>query len=249
MRTMRWTTAIVLTLLTGSGASAVVLGQRGKTSDTPVTAIINAYDSGVAPSLQIQPDTQGTYVGSNTLTSLITSTGVWTLDAYNNAIDVVTTPAQRTVALRFTEPVAGSGPGAGGAPVAPAVSEYYKAWLYSSCNHFGNNPLTLTAVSQAVSCPMAVRFDANGIEYIIHMNGGVEQPETNPVTFTCLSVNSTDGKCKQWRIYPSGSYIDGSGATRLGNVARLSRRSTSKGKTTVVSQGNFYMSFSIIVMK
>lgn len=236
---MRRTTVFAMTLLIGTAASAVVLGQgKNKNADTPVTADISNYDSGLDIDLEIQSDLGGAYVHSSTLTSLITSTGVWALDAYN------VSGATRTVVLRFTEPIAGSGPN-GGDPVAPA-SGNYKAWLYSSCNHFGNYPLLMSG-GQTVSCPMAVRFDADGNEYVIHMNG-TAQLETHPVNFTCISPASGT-PCVQWRIHPSASDVGTDGVTRVRNVARLSRRFTSRGQTVVESQGNFYMSFSILLMK
>ena len=43
------------------------------------------------------------------------------------------------------------------------------------------------------------------------------------------------------------SYVAPDGSTILRNVTNLSYQTTVRGKTTYVQQGDFYMSFSIIV--
>lgn len=217
---MKWTTALLVVLLIATATMPVGLAQKGKNAEVTVTAVVNNSDPDVAPSLQIQSD-GSPYVNSSTLTSKITNTGVWALDLRAST---------RMVSIQFTDPVPGSGPN-GGDPVAPA-SGLYNAWLYSSCNHFGNNPLTMVT-GQTISCPMAVVFAANG-DYILHMNGSDGQPETNPVNFTCLAPSSGSSTCGQWLIRPTGAF-----------VARLSLRTTSRGQTVVTPQGNFHLAFSI----
>jgi hypothetical protein len=72
--------------------------------------------------------------------------------------------------------------------------------------------------------------------------GDVAQPETNYVHVHCTS---TAGACTSWTITPSGTGPAGAAS----NVAALLayRATTAKGKTTttVVKQGDFYMSFRI----
>src|SRR5262245_10054319 len=91
-------------------ASGLVVAQN-KNSDVPVTTIVSDYDSGIGPSLEIQSDQLGAYTYSSG--SSISSAGVWYL-ALNDT---------RTVVLRFTNPIAGSGPN-GGDPVAPPSGNY-----------------------------------------------------------------------------------------------------------------------------
>lgn len=229
-------TALALSFVIGFTMTTVGVAQKGKgNSDVPVTALVHNADPDVAPSLQIQSD-GAAYATSSTVKSNITATGVWALDLRDSA---------RRVSIEFSDPVSGSGPN-GGDPVAPA-SGLYDAWLYSSCNHFGNNPVTMVQ-GQTVSCPMAVVFLANGKDYILHMNGN-GQPETDPVNFTCLSGSSGNSTCGQWHIRPSGTFVAPDGTPGLRNVARLSYRTTSRGQTIVTPQGNFYLSFSIVLTK
>jgi hypothetical protein len=212
-----------MALLIGSATMPAGLAQKGKNSEVTVTAVVNDSDPDVAASLQIQSD-GGAYLNSSTVASKITNTGVWALDLREST---------RMVSIQFTDPVPGSGPN-GGDPVAPP-SGFYNAWLYSSCNHFGNNPLTMMP-GQTITCPMAVVFDANG-DYILHMNGN-GQPETNAVAFTCLAPSSGSSTCGQWRVTPTGAH-----------VARLSLRTTSRGQTVVTPKGNFHIAFSILLTR
>jgi hypothetical protein len=208
--------ALGLTVLISMGAHVAVSGQKGsRLRDVPVTAT-------VADGLAIASDGLGDYADADGVKSIITNTGVWTLDTHQ----FVTT---RGIRLSFADPVAGTGPG--GADPVPPASDLYHAWLYSSCNHFGVNPQTMSS-GEVVTCPMAVVFEAGGNEYILHMNGN-NHPETDPVNFVCTAGTP----CTSWRIEPSGS--------GLTNVARLSIRTTEKGKTIVVPLGNFRISFAI----
>jgi hypothetical protein len=236
---MRKTLGVIF-LVIGTGLSGLALPPP---PDVSVTTIISDYDSGVAPALQIQSDQAGAYNNSNTLTSIIASTGVWALDSL--------TPrgATRTVSLQFTKPIAGTGPN-GGDPVAPA-SGLYKVWMYSSCNHqnYLSSFLTLPA-GQTMPCPLTVQFDAGGVRYFLHMNDrAIDFPETNHVDVTCIFPTSGTNPCSQWLIRPSGTYAAPDGTMYLRNVVSLSYQKTSKGKTTWVRQGNFHMSFAIVVSK
>ena len=212
-----------------------------KTKDTPVTTIVSDYDSGVAPALQIQSDKLGAYTNSSTLTSIISPAGVWYLDSYGPK------GAERQVSLQFTQPIPNTGPN-GGATISPP-SGYYKVFMYTSCNHpnYASSMLTLPA-GQTIPCPMAAQFNAGGAHYFLHMND--HDPnfrETNHVNITCIFPKSGPGPCSQWLIQPSESDVASDGTTILRNVVNLSQETTYRGQTVCVRQGDFYMSFSIIV--
>ena len=96
-------------------------------------------------------------------------------------------------------------------------------------------------------CPMVIRFEANSKIYLIHMNDRGEFPETNHVDVTCIFPTSGTSPCSQWLIKPNGTFVTPEGSTELRNVVRLSESITQKGQTFFVNQGNFYMSFVILV--
>ena len=99
-------------------------------------------------------------------------------------------------------------------------------------------------------CPMNVHFDYGGKTYDWHMAAqNVNFPETDSVNITCIFPTSGTNPCSQCRIWPSRADVLPDGTTRLRNVANLSYETTSKGKTTYVKQGDFYVSLSIIVTK
>jgi hypothetical protein len=150
--------------------------------------------------------------------------------------------------LSFSQPIPGTGPN-GGAPVSPS-SGCYQAWIYTSCNHpnYNNSFLTLPA-GQTMTCPLNVRFAANNKTYNWHMNPYGAFPQTNNVNVSCIFPTSGANPCSQWLVRPSASYVGSDGTTRLGNVANLSYQITSKGHTTDVNQGDFRVSFSILVIK
>jgi hypothetical protein len=219
---------------------APISAQKKTTTDIPVTSIINDYDSGVAPALQIQSDQFGAYTNTSTQASLILASGDWRLDAYNK------TGTTRTVYLVFTRPIAGTGPG-GGAPVAPP-NGLYKVNFGSDCgSNFGTKIQSLLP-GQAMPCPMNIHFDYDGKTYDVHMAPrSVNFPESTGVNVTCLFPTSGPGPCTQWRIYPDQTYVAPDGSTQLRSVANLSYETTVRGKLTYVKQGDFYLSFAIIV--
>jgi hypothetical protein len=123
--------------------------------------------------------------------------------------------------------------------------------MYSSCNHqnYLSSFLMLPA-GQTMPCPLTVQFDAGGTRYFLHMNDrAIDSPETNHVDVTCIFPTSGTNPCSQWLIRPSATYVAPDGTTCLRNVVSLSYQKTSKGKTTWVKQGNFHMSFAILVIK
>jgi hypothetical protein len=222
-----------------SAVSAVLLA--APPGDLPVTSIISDYDSGVAPSLQIQSDQQGVYRNTKDVQSIIQKGGDWELDtAYSRF-------STRAVALDFSQPIAGSGPN-GGSPVAPP-SGPYKVRFISKCHLYGSNMLTLAA-NVTTNCPLHLTFNAAGTAYKIQMNpvaGASVYPETNYVNVTCIFADS-GSPCSQWKIWPSGTYVAADGTVYQRNVAKLVKTVTSKGQTVDVNQGDFYFSFLILVM-
>ena len=228
-----------IAVLLSVGASGLAVAQKKPASHTPVTTVISDYDSGVAPALQIQSDQLGAYANSSTQKSLILANGDWRLDAYH------LTGATRTVFVSFSHPIPGTGPN-GGAPVAPP-SGHYTVNLGSNCSNAGNSMLTL-APGQTMQCPMNVHFDYGGKIYDLHMSqNNVNFPETQSSNVTCIFPTTGTNPCSQWRLWPSGTYLAPDGTTQQRNVANLSYETTVKGKMVYVKQGNFYISFSIIV--
>ncbi len=243
MRILIWTGGAVVAFV-GLSASAVAQKAQkpGGSTTTQVVSIVSDYDSGVAPALQIQSDQLGSYVPSATLKSeFINSGGTWAIDSY------YVTGATRTIALNFTQPIPGTGPN-GGAPVSPP-SGTYKARLGSECFRDGNSFLVLLP-GQTMQCRMNMHFDYGGKTYDMHMaRTNVNFPETDSANVTCIFPTSGTNPCSQWRLWPTGVYMAPDGTTRQANVANLSYESTVRGKTVYVKQGNFYMSFSIIITK
>lgn len=227
--------ALALTLPVSAAA------QKPRSSDTPVTSVISDYDSGMAPSLQIQSDKKGAYENSSTLRSVIMSNGQWALDSY------YVKGATRTVYLRFDQPISGTGPN-GGEPVSPP-SGLYKARIGSECWRAPYNGSFLTLPpGQTMACPMNVHFDYGGKTYDLHMSQfNANFPETNYVNVTCIYPTSGSGPCSQWRITPSATYYQPDGTTGYRNIANLSYETTLKGSLVYVKQGDFFVSFLIIV--
>jgi hypothetical protein len=96
---------------------------------------------------------------------------------------------------------------------------------------------------------MVVQFDAGGRHYFLRMNDRAGYPQTNHVDITCIFPTSGTSPCSQWTIRPSGTATAPDGSTIFRNVANLSYEVLAKGQLTYVNQGDFYMSFSIVVTK
>ena len=212
------------------------LDGKGPPPPTTTSTIADA-DATVAPTLQYRSDGLGPYVNASNLISQIQSVGDWVLDMYT------VSRATRQVYLDFSQPIPGTGPN-GGNPVA-IPSGYYKVRMISKCSLFGNSFLTL-APGATVQCPLHVAFDYNGSTWALEMNpisssGNPDGfPETNSANVTCVSPAIGAGPCVGWRITPSGTFSGG-----LQNEARLLKDVTSKGNTTTLDEGDYYISFSI----
>jgi hypothetical protein len=221
-------------------AARALLSANG--SNTPVTTVIADNDTGIAAALQIRSDQLGGYTNSSTLTSIIQSIGAWELDSYNPR------NSTRTVYLDFSQPIAGSGPN-GGDPVA-IPSALYKVHAISKCNLYGTSMLTL-APGATMPCPLHFgEVYSGGVKYAVQMNpftsaADTAYPETNYANITCVYPTSGAGPCSHWTITPSGTYVAGNGTQYYRNVGALLKYATSKGKTTVVKEGDFYFSFAI----
>lgn len=235
----RTSTAVVVFFL---GISLVTLVQAGP-GDVPVTTIVSDYDSGIGPALQIQSDQLGAYRNSKTQVSVIQSVGSWLLDSYPGYVRGAT----RHIYLGFNQPLEGSGPG-GGVPTAPP-SGGYQAHVISKCNTYGTSMLTMAPGSTA-PCPLRIHFDAGGATYDIDMNPAMAHAQhTNPASVTCIFPASGSNACSQWKIAPSGMVVNPDGTVTYRNVGVLNKTVSSKGKTTLVKQGDFYFSFLIVVSK
>lgn len=234
-------TVIGIALVVLAGLSAAPAAQKTPSS-TPVMSLISDFDSGVAPALQIQSDQLGTYVASSTLTShLQNDGGAWALDSY------YVKGATRRVVLNFTHPIAGSGPG-GSDPVAPP-SGAYLVRMGSDCYRDGLNYLTLLP-GQSMQCRINIHFDYGGKTYDLHMaRTNPNFTETDSAKVSCIFPTSGAGPCSQWRLSPSGQYQLADGTMVQANIANLSTVTWAKGKSTWTKQGNYRVSFSVIVAK
>lgn len=217
-------------------------GAAAAGGDTPVTTTVADADLTIAPALQIRSDGLGAYKNASTLTSVIQSIGAWVLDSYSPR------NATRTLYLDFSQPIAGSGPN-GGNPVG-LPSALYKVYVISKCNLYGTSMLTM-APGTTMPCPVHIgNVYSGGVKYAIQMNprlssADVAYPETNYANITCVYPSSGTGACSQWTITPSGTYTAADGSTKSRNVAKLLKFVTSKGTTTTLDQGDFYLSFRI----
>ena len=232
---------VCLTLLV-LPATTLPQGPPNRTSDVPVTSTINDSFNGIP--MQIQSDSAGPYRNTKYVQSIVQgAVGYqdWELDTNYSTFST------RNVWLDFTKPVAGSGPN-NQDPIAPFDSALAKVRFISKCHEYNVSMFSIP-LGTTVNCPLATGFNYGGIQYRLHMNplsGPDINPETDYVNITCNAVNSAL-QCINWTIEPNASKggcasVD---CTVKQNVARLSKMVTSKGKTTPVNQGNFYISFRI----
>lgn len=221
---------------------AAVTQKAGKPpSDVPVTTMVRDADANIAPVLQIRSD-GALYSNTRDVQSLIQGVGDWVMQSD------FSTSSTRTVFVDFSQPIAGSCSScANGNPVV-LPSRLYPTRFIAKCHEYNNNMFSLPYLS-TVSCPLYTRVDVNGQNYRINMNplSGAQAyyPETNYVNITCTRLNGS-GQCNSWQVEPSGTYVPAGGTTSVrGNVGKLVKVVTVKGKTTDIDQGDFYFSFSI----
>jgi hypothetical protein len=234
-----------------SSTSPPLRAKPTPTPDTPVTSTISDFvdiNSGGLTQrfwMQIRSDGAGSYTNSSSLISIIQgASGDWILDSKNP------TSPTRTFFLDFTKPIPGTGPN-GNNPVAPFSSALVYARLISKC-HLYNYDMLSIPVGSTATCPLAVFFGSGGNEYFLQMNPGPNgdvTPETDFVNITCNSANA-NVQCNNWTMTPNGAR-GGCLTTDCSlkqNVARLYLRVPINGKSgsfTTVSQGDFYVAFSI----
>jgi hypothetical protein len=230
------------TLLACLGLPLAATAQRNRLpADVPVTTTIRDTDANIAPVLQFRSD-GAVYSNTKDVQSIIQGIGDWEMQSD------FSTASTRTVFVDFGQPIAGSCPSCpNGNPIA-LPSRLYPTRFIAKCHEYNNNLFTLGYLA-TMSCPMYTRVNVNGQNYRINMNplSGAQAyyPETNYVNFTCTGVNSS-GQCNSWQAEPSGSYVPAGGTTAVrGNVGKLVKVTTVKGKTVDVDQGDFYFSFSI----
>jgi hypothetical protein len=218
-------------------------------NDLPVTTTLADYidvtdSTGAMQRMWMQIRSDGAlYSNSNDVQSLIQGVSAdWVMQS-----DFSTT-STRTVLVDFSQPIAGScSTCPNGNPVVLA-SRLYPTRFIAKCHEYNNNMFTLP-YQATISCPMYTRIDVNGQNYRINMNplSGAQAyyPETNYVNVTCTELNSS-GKCNRWQVEPSGTYVSAGGTTSVrGNVGKLVKVVTVRGRTTDIDQGDFYFSFSI----
>ena len=214
----------------------VSVSGQAQLRDIPVATAIEDFELAIAPTLQIKSDGLGDYLNSRDIQSVIQSGGDWVL-ATN------TRTSTRAVYLDFSQPVPFTGPNGG--PPIPLPNGVYQARFITKCHVYGTDLLDLID-GQVIPCPMTISFDTTGASYRIQMNPGpgtIVYPETNYVNVTCVGPVPVS-PCSEWIIEPTG--ISGS---NKGNVARLTKIVTSKGKTTESEQGDFFFSFLIHLTK
>src|SRR5438270_10069652 len=212
-----------------------------KSTDTPVTTTVKDADANIATALQIRSDGAGAYTNTKYVQSVIQPIGDWVMNSNFSSLST------RTVFVDFGQTVAGSCSSCpNGNPIALASKLYHTRFI-TKCAEYNNSFLTLP-LGATMPCPMYTRVDVHGQNYRINMNpvssAQAYYPETNYVSVTCTGANST-GQCNRWTVTPSGSYVRADGTTARGNIGKLVKVTTVKGKTVDVDQGDFYFSFSI----
>jgi hypothetical protein len=219
------------------------IAQKNKVVDVPVTTTILSADANIAPALQIGNDGASSYPNTKDVQSLIQSVGDWVMQSDFSTVST------RTVFVDFGKPIAGScATCPNGNPIA-MPSQLYPTRFIAKCHEYNANMFTL-AFGATMQCPMYTRVIFNGDNYRINMNPNPAAqgyyPETNDVNITCTGMDSL-GKCNKWKLEPSGYYMMPDGSVARGNVGKLVKPTTFRGKTVDVDQGDFYFSFSIQV--
>lgn len=229
------------TLAGATAATVAVSGAAPPQKDVPVSTIVLDYAADIAPRLNIQSDGLGTYVSAkNQLVSIIQGIGDWELDARTPS------KATRKLTVDYVQPIPGSGPG--GTDPTPPPAGTYPFRAIAKCSQYGNSMLNFTA-GQVKNCPLRFGVDVAGKSYVYVMdplnapNGPF--PQTNWATVKCIYPTTGSGACSQWRITPSGTYIDADNTVKYRNVAKLLEDATG----AAIDHGDFYVSFSLVVAK
>lgn len=238
-------------------ALPVVATTQQNNGDVMVTSTIRDYVDVVDGTgatqripMQIQSDGAGPYTdiaykGDKKVTSIIQGIGDWELDT-----GVSIRYPTRQGFVDFSKPVFGSGPN-GADPTPPFTTALVRPRFIEKCHEYNNSMFTLPYQSTMV-CPVFIAFDYNSQRYRMDMNpistAQGYHPETDFLNVTCTGMNASS-QCNSWLIEPNGT--KGGCATAdcsvKQNVVKLVKVVTVKGKTTNIDQGDFYMSFSIVL--
>ena len=233
---MNKTYIFIAVLVLSFGLAPAVFSQRTLKRAIPVTTTITGGGVIADPTIfnyRIQSDLLGPYRdGVNSVSNELQTGGDWRLDALNSTT--------RTMMFDFRDPVPGSNPNAPfNVANFPAMIETKSYLLYGNGKVAG-----MTGLNSTLITPLVMRFDLNGIIHRVLMDSQ-RYPQTNYALITCTGVsdpnNPDTSPCNRWRIEPSVTQPDG----QLKNIAKLVRVTTSKGKTTEIDLGNFYLSFLI----
>jgi len=232
--------AVLLVLgLVSKSKIAHTQGRSKPPSDVPVTVTIDGNGINTEPTLRVQSDLLGAYMNSTSGESIIQGTGDWELDLVN-----FNSSPQRKILIDLRDAVPGSAPG-GGAPINPFGATGYglvRARFIAKCTQNGINFLNMQTGTPYL-CPLALAFkDATGQQHRLADNP-TNFAETNWIQVTCEQLDAS-GKCTQWKIEPSVVQADG----QRKNVTKL-LRVPSKPNQPEVDLGDFYLSFSINVIR
>ena len=233
-----------------TSASAAQRAKPTPAPDLPVTTSIADYldvtdGTGATQRVSLQFRSDGAlYQNTSDVQSLIQGSGIgdWVMQSDYSSTST------RTVFVDFGQPIAGSCPTCPNGNPVPLPSRLYPTRFIAKCHEYNNSMFTLPYLA-TMSCPMYTRVDVNGQNYRINMNplsiAQAYYPETNYENVTCTGVNG-NGQCNKWQLAPSGSFVPAGGTTAVpGNVGKLVKVVTVRGRATDIDQGDFYFSFSI----
>jgi hypothetical protein len=187
--------------------------------------------------------------------SIIQGIGDWELDT--GVTIPLSTPGTRQGYVDFSKAVLNSKPDPNDPdgwtdPTPPFPSNYVYIRFLSQASRVKS--MLALVNGEMIRVPLIIGFDyPSGTRYRIHMTPNSDAvypyPLTDYVDTTCTGVDASG--CNRWQIRPDG--FNGGCATAdcsvLQNRVKLIKVVTSKGRTTEIDQGDFYMSFSIDIAK
>lgn len=257
--------SLVVACVVGSVmAMAALAGAAGKpSSNVPVTTYVNDSNAS-GNSYYIQSDGQlgpvngavgeydngyqnvSSYLNANTYNKL--PPGDWTLDLLSSTVRTMRLTLSSANEIQPGQTgytVAPNPPFVGTNPVVSRFAEF--------CTAIGLDMGTMT-VNQTIQCPAIFRFSWNsGSEYRVYMTGswsapGQTAPETTDVQIQCNSVGA-NGYCNDWYVDPI-PVSNGDGTFSPGQaIGRLTAAVSTRGSTTFVNDGDFYMTFHVHVTR
>jgi len=208
------------------------------TTTIPVTVTL-ADTQGFYP-LRVQSDTQGAYIDTATVGSVITTDKAgsdWQLTTYYRSKGRYA-PSSRTVLFDLSEQAA---PGVFPTPISGRT--YMSAHLIAKCSLAGVNMLKLVT-GQSALCPGSFRFWApNGQWYRLSFQPD-NYPHVDRLKITCQSVDATG--CKVWTVSHGGTRLTGDDPNpkSLNKLLRID-----EGGIILEEGGDYYLSFSITIAR